>query len=66
MDIDVVVQGALSPGLQRIQARQPEVVRRAIELRAVLGDPILGLTQLLNSLPVSDKKWDKIVQEPYG
>ena len=31
---------APSPGLQRIQARQPEVVRRAIELRATLGDAI--------------------------
>ena len=30
---------ALSPGLQRILARQPEVIRRAVELRAVLGDP---------------------------
>ena len=29
----------LSPGLQRILARQPEVICRAIELRATLGDP---------------------------
>lgn len=58
---------ALSPGLQRIQARQPEVIHRAIELRAVLGDPILGLARVLQGVPVvEDDVWDRIAQEPYG
>lgn len=57
---------ALSPGLQRIQARQPQVIHRAIELRAVLGDPILGLARVLQGVPVGDDVWDRIAQEPYG
>lgn len=57
---------ALSPGLQRILARQPEIVRRARELRAILGDPIDGLAQILQSAPVENDTWDRIIQEPYG
>ena len=57
----------LSPGLQRIQARQSEVVLRAVKLRAVLGDPILGLARVLRGVPVvEDDVWDRIIQEPYG
>ena len=56
----------LSPGLQRIRARQPEVIRRATELRAVLGDPVAELAQVLQDVPVDDDVWDRIAQEPYG
>lgn len=57
---------ALPLGLQRIQARQPEVIHRAIELRAILGDPILGLARVLQGVPVGDDVWDRIAREPYG
>jgi len=57
---------ARSPGLQRILARQPEVIHRAKQMRAILGDPIEGLAQVLQDLPVEDDVWDRIAQEPYG
>jgi hypothetical protein len=56
----------LSPGLQRILARQPEAIRRARELRTILGDPIEELVQVLQDVPVEDDVWDRISQEPYG
>jgi hypothetical protein len=57
---------ARSPELQRILARQPEVIYRARQLRATLGDPIEGLAQVLQDLPVEDDLWSRISQEPYG
>jgi hypothetical protein len=56
----------LSPGLRRILARQPEAIRRARELRTILGDPIEELVQVLQDVPVEDDVWDRISQEPYG
>lgn len=56
----------LPQGLRRIRARQPEVIRRARKLRAVLGDPVAGLADVLQSIPVEDDVWDRIAQEPYG
>ena len=60
---------ALSPGLQRIQARQPEVIRRAAELRAVLGDPTdFGVALRFNSaqsrLVIADGSLDFELAEP--
>ena len=60
------VRSTLSPGLLRIRARQPEVIRRAMDLRARLGDPVTGLAQVLQDIPVEDDMWDRIAQEPYG
>ena len=40
----------LTPGLQRILARQPEVIRRATELRAVLDDTIEFVASEVNSI----------------
>ena len=57
---------ARSPGLQRILARQPGVIHQAKRMRATLGDPIEGLAQVLQDLPVEDDVWDRISQEPYG
>jgi hypothetical protein len=55
-----------SRGLERIRARQPAVIRRARELRATLGDPLVELARILQDIPVKDDVWDRIVQEPYG
>jgi hypothetical protein len=55
-----------SQGLARIKARQPAVIRRARELRAILGDPLVELARILQDIPVEDGVWDRIVQEPYG
>jgi len=55
-----------SRGLERIRARQPAVVRRARELRAILGDPLVELARILQDIPVEDDVWDRVVQEPYG
>jgi len=52
--------------MQRILARQPEVIRRARELRTIVGDPIEELAQVLQDIPVEDDVWDRISQEPYG
>jgi len=57
---------SLSAGMQRILARQPEVIRRARELRTIVGDPIEELAQILQDIPVEDDVWDRICQEPYG
>jgi hypothetical protein len=57
---------SLSLGMQRILARQPEVIRRARELRTIVGDPIEELAQVLQDIPVEDDVWDRISQEPYG
>jgi len=56
----------LSPGLQRIQARQPEALRRARELRAILGNPVEAMAQALADIPGDNETWDRIAQEPYG
>lgn len=55
-----------SPGLRRVQERQPAIIRRAKELRATHGDPIAGLVQTLQDIPVGNDVWDRIAQEPYG
>jgi len=59
-------EGIPSRGLERIRERQPSIIRRAKELRAVLGDPIAGLVHVLQDVPVEDGVWDRIAQEPYG
>lgn len=52
--------------LERIKARQPDVVRKAGEFRALHGDPFDALARVLGDLPVTDDEWDRIVEEPYG
>jgi len=52
--------------LERIKARQPDVLRRAKEFRALHGDPLDALMRILGDLPVTDDEWDRIVEEPYG
>jgi hypothetical protein len=59
-------EGIPSRGLERIRERQPSIIRRAKELRAILGDPIAGLVHVLQDIPVEDGVWDRIAQEPYG
>ena len=59
-------EGISSQGLERIRERQPSIIRRAKELRAILGDPIAGLAHVLQDIPVEDDVWDRIAQEPYG
>ena len=51
---------------QGISHSQPEVIRRARELRTIVGDPIEELAQILQDIPVEDDVWDRICQEPYG
>jgi hypothetical protein len=64
---DVVLHTEVpSRGLERIRARQPAVIRRARELRAILGDPLVELARILQDIPVEDDVWDRIIQEPYG
>lgn len=53
-------------GLERIKARQPCVLRRAQELRAILGDPVEAMARLLGEIPGDAEAWDRIVREPYG
>lgn len=64
---DVVLHTEVpSRGLEKIRARQPAVIRRARELRAIVGDPLVELARILQDIPVEDDVWDRIVQEPYG
>ena len=57
---------SLTPALQRVAARQQEMIRRARELRAAMGDPVARLVQVLQDIPIDDGDWDRIAQEPYG
>jgi len=52
--------------LERIRARQPDVLRRAKKFRTLHGDPFDALARILGDLPVTDDEWDRIVEEPYG
>jgi hypothetical protein len=53
-------------GLERIKERQPSVIHRAMELRAVIGDPLTELERILQDISMEDDVWDQIAQEPYG
>jgi len=68
---DASVSGIVHPqvpvrGLERIRERQIVIIRRAKEIRATLGDPLVELARILRDIPVEDDMWDRIVQEPYG
>jgi hypothetical protein len=54
-----------SSTLSRIQARQPQILRRAMEIRQEYGDPIQNLATLLENMPGSQEDWEALIDEPY-
>lgn len=54
-----------SSTLSRIQARQPQILRRALEIRQEYGDPIQNLAELLGNMPGSQEDWEALIDEPY-
>lgn len=69
---DTIMRGQLlgtsskpTSALGRIQARQSEVVSRALELQDEYGDPVRGLAELLGSMPGNQEDWQALIDEPY-
>jgi hypothetical protein len=56
---------APSSALSRIRARQPQILRRASEIRQEYGDPIQNLAELLRNMPGSQEDWEALIDEPY-
>lgn len=54
-----------SSTLSRIRARQPQILRRALEIRQEYGDPIQNLAELLGNMPGSQEDWEALIDEPY-
>jgi len=51
---------------QRIKNRMPLMVQRAKEFRATQGDPIDNLCQLFSDRKIDPRRWEEIIDEPYG
>lgn len=54
-----------SSALSRLRARQPQILRRALEIRQEYGDPIQNLAELLGNMPGSQEDWKALIDEPY-
>ena len=52
--------------LRQLQAKQADKIRQALEYRAKHGDPVRSLIGLLSKSPVDNKRWQEIIDEPYG
>jgi hypothetical protein len=52
--------------LDRIRAKQPEMIQRALAYRLRYGDPVLRLGQLFQDILPDHTTWDEIIDEPYG
>lgn len=50
--------------LARIVARQPQILRRALEIRQEHGDPIQNLVELLGNMPGNQEDWEALMDEP--
>ena len=53
-------------GLLLIRMRQPQILRRALEIRREYGDPIQNLADLLGNMLGSQEDWEALIDEPYG
>lgn len=66
-DIFISIQSEHARTLQeRLRARWPSILERAQALRDEIPDPVQSLTNLLDSLPGDEGRWQEIIEEPYG
>lgn len=68
IDVDTIgrkVKDEITP-LQRIKNRMPLMVQHAKEYRATYGDPIDNLRRLFADRELDPKRWEDIIDEPYG
>ena len=54
------------PLLRQLQAKQADKIREAMKYRANYGDPVQNLIGLLSKKPADYKRWQEVIDEPYG